>query len=84
MNAAEFLVHAFVWMLILAGLVMGIGYVYELWSEFLKDWKDAAESRQTGQRRGSGSTQPPQVQTPMHVSPLPRHLAPPYAQDADL
>ena len=77
MTPADFLVHAFVWSLILAGLVMGIGYVIEVWKQFVTDWKYAAELRRASQRRGSAD---PHVQTPQHASPLPRHSL--YDQDS--
>ena len=80
MTPADFLVHAFVWSLILAGLLMGIGYAIEVWKQFVTDWKYAAELRRASQRRGNGSMQPPQVSSPRHASPLPRHSL--YDQDS--
>ena len=67
MNPASFLVHAFVWSLILAGLIMGIGYVIEVWKQFVHDWKYAAELRRASQRRvtGSDADTPPSAASPV-------------------
>ena len=77
MTRVEFLAHAFVWSLILTGLVMGTGYVIELWSGFINDWKDAGRHGVAAQRRGIGETQTP----PSSASPMPRTR--PFDQDAE-
>ena len=66
MTPADFLVHAFVWSLILAGLVMGIGYVIEVWKQFVHDWKYAAELRRASQRhRVEASRDPSRAASPV-------------------
>ena len=66
MTPASFLVHAFVWSLILAGLVMGIGYAIEVWKQFVHDWKFAAELRHASQRhRVEASRDPSRAASPV-------------------
>ena len=77
MSPTDFIVHAFVWSLILAGLVMGIGYAIEVWKQFVHDWKYAAELRRASQRAGHRIER----RTPPSSSPVARSR--PYDWETD-